>query len=124
LCFALVLPVPVALKVAGLRSPVPAESPALLPGSQLLVSREAHPHRGAIDRPQYLDRLSDFQAAYPKEAQAFDSEPEDFLLAINWKDLGTVVLKSQNLPSVSGWNHMSATSPENPAGVTRDPAGH
>jgi hypothetical protein len=39
-----------------------------------------------------LDRLSDFQAAYPREAAFFASEPGGFLLAINWHNLEAVVV--------------------------------
>jgi len=93
LCFILVLPAPLLLKATGFRSPVPSQSPALLPGSQRLVSMKKTAGEGSISRWQYLDRLSNFQASYPEEARFFTSEPGDFLLAINWSDLETVFVR-------------------------------
>lgn len=92
LCFILVLPVPLMLKMTGFRSPVPAESPALLPGSQLLVSGEACSRGRALDRSRYLDRLAEFQAASPDDVHHFTSEQDVFLLAIDWSTLEPVVL--------------------------------
>jgi len=89
-CFLLTIPVPLLLKMAGYRSTMPPESPALLSGSQLLISNGAADN--SISRNQYLDRLSDFQADYPAEARFFTSEPETFLLAIDWNNLEPVVL--------------------------------
>ena len=92
LCFSLVLPAPLILKLAGIRYPVPAESPALLPGSRLLVSGEVASSGGQTTRANYFDRLSEFQAAYPDEAKFFASQPAEFMLAIDWRNLETVLL--------------------------------
>jgi len=92
LCFFLVLPAPLLLRVAGYRHPIPSQSPAFLPGSSLLISQEGPPRDGFLSRANYLDRLSDFQASHPDSARFFNSEAGDFLLAINWRDLETVVL--------------------------------
>ena len=102
LCFLLVLPVPLALRIVGFRSPVPPQAPAFLPGSQRLVAGDGGPSEGMLSRNQFLDRLSDFQAAYPEEALFFTSEPGEFLLAINWSNLEPVVLPTpQELPGVA-----------------------
>lgn len=92
LCFMLTIPIPFLLKATGYRSTVPPQSPALLSGSRLLISNATPAGNGSLSRNQYLDRLSDFRAAYPAEARFFDSEPGDFLLAINWNNLEPVVL--------------------------------
>jgi hypothetical protein len=94
LCLFLVLPAPLLVRLTGFRHPVPSQSPALLPGSRLLISREGAPRAGYFSRANYLDRLSDFQAAYPDKTPFFHSEPADFVLAINWSNLETVVLPS------------------------------
>ncbi len=92
LCFFLVFPAPLILKLSGFRHPVPSEAPASLPGSRVLVSQEGPSHFGCITRANFLDRLSNFQASYPKEAKFFSSQPADFLLAVNWSSLQTVLL--------------------------------
>ena len=92
LCLVLVLPAPLILKLAGFRHTVPAETPVFLPGSRLLVSGEGPSSGGHITRAHFFDRLSDFQAAYPAEAKFFTSQPADFVLAIDWSRLETVLL--------------------------------
>ena len=99
LCFLLVLPVPLALRIAGFRSPVPPQAPVFLPGSQRLIAGDGGTPSGMLPREQFLDRLSDFQAAYPDEVLFFISSPGDFLLAINWAELQPVVLA---LPAEAG----------------------
>lgn len=102
LCFLLVLPVPLVLKMVGFRSPVPSQVPAFLPGSQRLIASDGGPSDGMLPRKQFLDRLSDFQAAYPDEARFFTSQPGDFLLAINWSNLEPVLLSvPEELPGVA-----------------------
>jgi hypothetical protein len=108
LCFFLVLPAPLLLRGAGYRHPTPSQSPAFLPGSSLLISQEGPPRAGYLSRANYLDRLSDFQASHPDNARFFHSEPGDFLLAINWRDLETLVL-----PLSGSWPVL-----HNPDGVT------
>ena len=96
LCFLLVLPAPLILKMAGYRHPVPSEAPAVLPGSRLLVAGDGPSHIGRITRAHYLDRLSEFQAAYPEEVKFFTSQPSDFVLAVDWSNLETVLLPIQD----------------------------
>jgi len=64
----------------------------LLPGSRLLVSGEVASSGGQTTRANYFDRLSEFQAAYPDEAKFFASQPAEFMLAIDWRNLETVLL--------------------------------
>jgi len=92
LCFILVLPAPLLLKACGFRSPVPEGSPALLRGHDFSFPGEARSHGRALDRSRYLDRLAEFQAAFPGDVHHFTSEQEAFLLAIDWSTLEPVVL--------------------------------
>lgn len=92
LCLVLVLPAPLILKATGFRHPVPSETPALLPGSRLLISGEGQSCFGHITRAHYFDRLSDFQAAYPDKTIGLTSSAADFVLAIDWRNLETVLL--------------------------------
>ena len=90
LCVLLVFPAPFLLKGAGFRHAIP--SPPFLAGSVVRVSAEGTQEAGEIPRKLYLDRLSDFQAAYPEEAKFFAAEPTDFFLAINWSKLEPVLV--------------------------------
>ncbi|MEI6070436.1 MAG: hypothetical protein WCS31_01475 [Verrucomicrobiae bacterium] len=91
LCFILVLPAPLILKLTGYRHPLPAGKEVFLPGSLLVVTEEGNVHSGIVSRGQFLDRLSDLQAVYPDEGKNYISGPGDFLLAINWSNLETFV---------------------------------
>jgi len=88
----LVLPAPLLFRAFGVRKTVPPPGPTFLSGSQLLVSSTGA--EGSISREKYLDRLSDFQAAYPAEAKPFASPHEEFVLAINWNNLETEIIKA------------------------------
>jgi len=91
-CFLLVLPAPLLIRLSGYRSPVPQESPALFPGSRIQIAGDAPTRTGTISRARYLDRLSDFQACRPEESRFFLPESSDFLIAIDWTSLEPVVL--------------------------------
>jgi len=91
LCFILVLPAPLILKLTGCRHPLPAGDEVFLPGSLLVVAGEGNVHSGIVSRGQFLDRLSDFQVAYPEEGKNYISGTGDFLLAINWSNLKAFV---------------------------------
>ncbi len=90
LCLFLVFPAPLLLKASA--NSRPFRSPTFLPGSSLLISKEGLTSPGCLSRADYLDRLSDFQASHPDNARFYTSEPADFLLAINWSNLETVLL--------------------------------
>jgi hypothetical protein len=99
LCFVLVLPAPLILKMAGYRHPAPSEAHALLPGSRLLVASDGPSQLGRTTRAHFLDRLSEFQASYPEEVKFFTSQPGDFVLAVDWSNLETVVLPFPDGPN-------------------------
>ena len=88
LCFLLVLPAPLLLKLPGASKP----ERTFLAGSSLRVSSEGHSRFGSLVRANYLDRLSDFQASYPENAHFYLSDSTDFLLGIDWRNLETVLL--------------------------------
>lgn len=92
LCLLLVIPVPLLLKVCGFKLAIPQESPSLIAGSRLRISAEGSRQQGSLPRDRYLDRLSDFQSVYPDEAGAFAPDREEFLLAMDWANLGHVVV--------------------------------
>lgn len=91
-CLFLVIPAPLLLKLASARRAAPGGIPALVPGSWLIVSAEDNLGIGRTARANYLDRLSEFRVAHPDEAKFFSSQPGDFVLAIDWKDLRAVLL--------------------------------
>ena len=81
LCLFLVFPAPLLLRFVDVSHP----QEAFLPGSRLQVPQ-------GLSLANYLDRLSDYQASYPENARFFTADAGDFLLAINWNDLQTVLL--------------------------------
>ena len=92
ICLLLVLPVPLLLKAVGFRSTISSSAQEILPGSMRVIAGNGTPSAGVLSREQFVDRLSDFQATDPGKARAFMSQPEEFLLAINWRTLEPVLL--------------------------------
>jgi hypothetical protein len=99
LCIFLVLPLPLIAKITGFVHTLPDKPAVFLPGSFLLVSREGADRSGFLPRSVYLDRLADFQECYPDNSRFFLSEPADFFLAINWRNLENVVFPANADPS-------------------------
>lgn len=87
LCFALALPIPLAVRANGYRHSLPPLSHGFLRGSQIFVVSDGTSLEGGIPRETYLDRLSDLQALHPEDAWRYAEQTPDFLLAIDWKTL-------------------------------------
>lgn len=123
-CLLLTFPIPLVRHMLGRQTPVPSDSPALLPGSQIRIAGIGSCPQGTVPREQYLDRLSAFQADHPEAAGFYQSEPGTFVLAVDWRAWKPVLVPAirpaQASGAPDGGEPAASGIPNSPSGAASD----
>jgi hypothetical protein len=112
----LTFPIPLVRHMLGRQTPIPPDSPAILPGSQIRIAGIGACPQGAVPHEQYLDRLSGFQADHPEAAGFYQSEPDAFILAVDWQAWKPVLVPAAPV----GGKPAAHGIPNSPSGASSD----